>query len=674
MAQQLAFNGDGADRQIVVDKSRSAPAVWVAELLVLRELSADESKVVRRILLRRGMNILWAREPAGQRQRQLFEDSISGHSAGKTTFCRFLRHVLGEPHFGDEQLRAEIRRDFPNGWIAGLVNVNGVPWAVYRPIGIGAHPFAVRHTTLQNALADEATREPLDSYRCALESAIAVSAGSDWMNARADLVRWDHILPWLSRDQDCHFSDLTTWRDPTSDSDSPQLDTSDRQLLLRAMLGLISDAEDSERRANDERNARRRSIGGRRPALLHQAGIDRRRLEQAFGKELPPFDDGLFGEAVNAEIREYEKRELQRNQGDIESYSAERLAQLEEDLEAAVQREVEATTALNDLRRALSSRTDALDALQGKVAEEKRQELLDDLGPSGSFCNVPIEMAQESGCPLAASRPIQFGSQAASVGLDEQVSQLRRFIANLEARVSAAQSTVAPLHASTQQIRRDLFEARRSFTAEANRLADIRSQVSHLRRLAKDAHQAWRQATDIDREDSDLKEAIDKSYKLQDTLREQLARDLASFSSRFDHFISALMGESVQGRVVFAGRDIDLKVFHRGERRSAAIKILRNIAFDLTALTFSMEGRGFHPRFLVHDGPREADMSPGLYRKVFLLVRMLEQCHTPDDQPAFQYVITTTEAPPDDMQCEPWIIEPILDAADPGKRFLGVDL
>ncbi len=45
----------------------------------------------------------------------------------------------------------------------------------------------------------------------------------------------------------------------------------------------------------------------------------------------------------------------------------------------------------------------------------------------------------------------------------------------------------------------------------------------------------------------------------------------------------------------------------RGDLTSAAIETIKILTFDIAALIRSVEGRGFHPRFLVHDGPRECN-------------------------------------------------------------------
>src|ERR1700722_17823050 len=91
------------------DPKLKEPAVWIRRLLLLREFKTGDENVIRNIELHPGLNILWARPRTGKGKPQLGEQGIYGHASGKTTFCRFIRHVLGERHFGNSDLSARVR-------------------------------------------------------------------------------------------------------------------------------------------------------------------------------------------------------------------------------------------------------------------------------------------------------------------------------------------------------------------------------------------------------------------------------------------------------------------------------------------------------------------------------------------------------------------------------------
>lgn len=70
------------------------------------------------------------------------------------------------------------------------------------------------------------------------------------------------------------------------------------------------------------------------------------------------------------------------------------------------------------------------------------------------------------------------------------------------------------------------------------------------------------------------------------------------------------------------------------------------VGFDLTCLLAAINGHASHPRLLIHDSPREADMHEFIYRNLFRYVLSLE-ARFPEREPSFQYIITTTSPPPD---------------------------
>lgn len=74
----------------------------------------------------------------------------------------------------------------------------------------------------------------------------------------------------------------------------------------------------------------------------------------------------------------------------------------------------------------------------------------------------------------------------------------------------------------------------------------------------------------------------------------------------------------------------------------------------------------------MHDSPRESDLARGIYSSIFTTVQKLAELS--GTEPAFQYIITTTEAPPDRLNRPPWRLEPVLDASTDEGRLLGVDL
>lgn len=63
-----------------------------------------------------------------------------------------------------------------------------------------------------------------------------------------------------------------------------------------------------------------------------------------------------------------------------------------------------------------------------------------------------------------------------------------------------------------------------------------------------------------------------------------------------------------------------------------------------------------------------------IYHELFLTVRLLEKAAGDGSRLNFQYIITTTEAPPEELLQDRWLLKPILNSAQAEGRLLGIDL
>lgn len=185
------------------DAGRQSPTLWVREIGIFKAL--EEGNEVRRIRLRPGLNILWAKPEDESGPVRLYEPGLSGHASGKTTFCRMLRHVLGEKHFANELVTRGIREHFPGGWVLGEVLINDGLWLVGRPFTLGAHPFCVRGVTIDDYLRDRPASQNFQLYAEELERATVDSLSIKYLPKSGERARWAHLLQWLARDQECRF-------------------------------------------------------------------------------------------------------------------------------------------------------------------------------------------------------------------------------------------------------------------------------------------------------------------------------------------------------------------------------------------------------------------------------------------------------------------------------------
>lgn len=666
MTMQLRLPIDRPKR-LEPSTEREEPAFWVRRLRVLRELKADDDAVVRDVQLRRGLNIIWAPPQQATERGALFGSGMAGHTAGKTTFCRLMRYALGEHGFAAEGTRRRIRGKFPYGWVVAEVVVDKKLWTVARPFGIGPHPFCIEDGNIEQATAGD-NRLDYQVFLNALNAVTVRRLNAAYFPTSDEPVRWDHILPWLTRDQECRFADFLEWRHSSSDSESPSLGVDERQFLVRSVLGLMTDEERQEQKKNALLVNRRKEATPKEPLFSHQAEADHARVERLLGIELQFPPTGLFALQARSEL-EHQKAELARREQELVSFD--QRTPLQAVLEKKVQIETNARRDLQDADIRLTAEKDALVSLIARANGESQASLLSSLPPAREYCNVPMRVAREHGCPLAASRPIDLAERRSERTATDELSEQRKLVEALEKAVEECRRVLAIAESETHIARRELMTAATHYDEARGQLLEKRAQLAQIGRLVLDAEEAWNNSVQYAAAVKKLSVEIEASYARQEQLRQSGREALGRFSAIYDFVVRALLGDEVEARVDTSGRSLSLVVNHNGERDSAALSTVKLLAFDLAALTYSCEGQGYFPRFLLHDGPREADMSPDIYERLFYYARQLEDGFK--GELSFQYILTTTTPPPAEFLSERWL-RLRLAGTPANERFLRTDL
>jgi hypothetical protein len=640
------------------------PIIWIRRLCVVRELIRGDEYVVRDVQLRRGLNIVWTppRDTGGV--NQLFQDGMSGHTAGKTTFCRLIRYALGEHGLSNERTRRRIRDKFSAGWLLAEVIVDGYEWVVARPFGIGAHSFCRRGAPL-DALFDGDARQDYQVFLDAIGGAALNCLPSRGFPTTDQPIQWEHVLPWLSRDQECRFTDFIEWRHSSSDSDAPALSVDERQFIVRTVLGLISDAERAEQLANAQRVAKRKEAVRRAPLFEHQAFVDHERLSEVF-PETPELKLAALFTAATRDALLEQRSSLD---GQLEALTASSgVEALRASLERAIEEETNAKRDIEDAELRLKAEQGALAALSDP---SEAVSLLLTLPPARGYCNQPMSLSRDRLCPLASTLPSNLAAKRSERVASGETERLEALVQALDASLARARGVLGERIAQRSAAARAEMVARSELEQKRSQLLEERARVVQLERQLGNAEQAEAAARNEREAIETLTVEIDASYVVQEQLRAQNSARLSHLSSAFDYVVRAFLGDEVAASVTAAGRSLALSIEHNGERESAAIATVKLLAFDLAALTESVQGRGFFPRFLLHDGPREADLSLDIYERLFLFGKHLEECFS--GEPSFQYIITTTTKPPQALLSAPWHVL-TLAGVPSEERLLRCDL
>ena len=656
-------------RPIKRDNRITAPAFWVRELRILRKLLPgidDEGNdyEIRRVRLKRGLNIVWAPPEEATQPAQMYEDGIAGHASGKTTFCRVLRFVLGEGNFGPDALREAVRDTFKEAWALAEVFIGPDCWLVGRALVPSLHHFALKGWQL-DAFLEQQPPQPEGSHKRFVETLEQAACNGLPADPR---YAWRHLLPWLARDQECRFSAIHLWRNSAlSEAEAPDTNVADQHLLMRAVLRLLE---------SDEHKARVKAEATAKQVVELE---DKKRIAEAkLEEDVARLDADLLPLKDDAEKLE-EKRKLLAGAGEI---IAEEIEQLGDHEELATARKE--WSRLDGEQRVLQSEiknlTDAIEDINTEIqmVKDEAQKLKDETRESAGqasadFCPRRRSEAEERGCvekqprlPLDGQSPEQvFAKQV--VRYEQRRDRQKRDLQTKRGNLASVSAQLA----KAETVKKD------AETSRTKRLAPLRTKYStNAARVERIVNVQLSQAA--------LKAATEKLTTEQATLETERAAvislrkmgedALPKFSEVFGDVVRAVMGPQVKADAAVTEKGLTLRVQRNAELHGSALATIRVLAFDLAAMVQSIEANGVHPRFLIHDGPREADLSRVIYERFFLYAERMEEESSADGELPFQYILTTTTPPPEHMQNGSDWMRMTLNAAITHDRFFRQDL
>lgn len=635
---------------------RRLPRLWVENLWLLE--SREPLAVVRQIDFHPGLNIVWAREP---------ETTVgsgyasAGHGVGKTSLCLLLRYCLGDEAQSIAALRDKALAGFSKGSVAAKVHVDGVPWLICRPYADRVASIAGRGEELEDLLAGELAGD-WGEFSSALSAAFIETLPAATLPGSQQPLEWRHLLAWCIRDQKTRFDHFFHWRD--GDGLGFRRPRQDPPRFVQTVLGLIDTDMDWLLREVEACEEDIQAIDVQRTESATSLGqaeaFQRRQLERLLKAEpgLPVFEaitgpslQSLLNQAIEAADRDESAL-----MGEIETAE---IAQGELSLNRAAARH-EAHVLSIERARAQS----LLDANQSEyerlTTELQRLENL-----QGRCQHGDVEF---SDCAHILNRR---NNPSLPWRMD-----IREAEANRPAREAALRQAVKHGEAATARLREADFryiEANAVLHRLGNRLATLKVHRDYMqlvwKELSTTVEKRASEATSAqpfteERAAIEQKLATAKSKLLQKTKsRSARAEVLKSLTCAL---VSRLLGDAGYGRFVPDSDDHPFELALGGE----AYQVLEVLLGDLTCLLdAALASESHHPSFLVHDCPREADMSEHLYREYLLAAAEAAESLALGNEVPFQYIVTTTSAPPMSLQTEEYVVLELFPGADEHLLF-----
>lgn len=627
---------------------RELPRLWVETLWLVE--SREPMVLTRTIALHPGLNIVWAKEPKVDDFTSL---ANAGHGVGKTSLCLLMRYVLGDEASDITMLRDKAVGCFPKGGIAAKVHIDGAAWLVFRPYGAHGRSLAIQtlNEPLESLLQESQPSDFL-SYQEALERFSIGRLPAQSLPGMGQPLKWRHLLAWCVRDQKTRFDGFYHWRN----SDGLGFARSRRNppLFVRSVLGLA----DTELHAllqklnskQTEIEQIKESISDleREPVFRLKLAEDRLRVRLGASENEP-----LFETTTDTSVES-------RVQASLET------AKQEERQWASKAEELEKQLAQEQLRLAKIERSQQFAEIDRNIA----QSLMD--GNDATYQQLTRLRATLEGldgqrcihgdidflaCEYVQNRrkSIDMTRYRDAKEAEENKPRLLKQLSTHQATLDAASANVAEQNRIIDALRTELHQLLlRSATSESSRrlLMSTWDEFHSLHtqraegRDSDDLIRARKQQQELESSLSALQTTV-VSRQSQQSSREEAIKALTSCVS------ARLLGNPGYTRFVPDDEHSPFEVARGGE----AIQVLEVLLGDIVCLLDSATSEAnSHPSFLVHDCPREADLSENLYRSFFLTASEAAMQLAKGDRVPFQFIVTTTSAPPAELQAPPYVV------------------
>ena len=599
---------------------RQEPALWI-ERVVLYSSDYPTWTILQDYSFRRGVNVIWGESTAAA------ADAAKGHSVGKTTLVRLIRYALGEETYATEEDEKQIQYEFKRGYIGMTVHVGSDVWSLVRSIGVNGAHWARVGVTLEELIAGRNTDDSYQDFLAALAEhntkkwPFSAPPASTWN------YEWPHMLGWMARDQEARHRCFHIWRDKTSEAKMKAFlhEKADPLHFVRMILGCI---DEKEYKANSELGSLDEVIKTRQKK--EDAARDERNAQRVY-----------LENQIAAHIPQEERQDL------VEFYALKDIGtkHLESKLSIATGAYEYAEEALRVCRARTRQLDDQVRVVTDRLNLDKAGRELPD-STKASFC--PLTKDPLSKCTLFQEYIAKMEEEIISRKLAGQTMDEGERRAFAEKQMSF-DTELAELRKNEQGLAEQVAGLSRKAIAAA---ADLKNFVDQWN--AWEALSLQSQATNAPHDEKSLAAMRKKREGLNAHLQ-KLQHDSEPKHQQLGELYSSLcqniLGHNYTGAVAYpptADLAFNIHAFNR-KAKGGAITTLGCHLADVTALLWAANGEGCHPGLLIHDSPREADMTDELYAIYLKGMHQLAE-QTGGEAAPFQYIFSTTTRPPDELK------------------------
>lgn len=648
--------------QEVLKAERKQPRLWVETVWLLE--SSIPFTVIRRIPLRRGVNIVWAQPAAGDGPLQM---NRSGHGVGKSAFCQLLRYVLLDSDWADERLREELKSRFSGGGIAARVHVLNDAWTVYLPYVPQQTRRALRDVEPEKLFSEGAAND-FDLYKRAIQDGLIEDLPVKELPADGQAIEWQHVLPWCIRDQGGRFTDFFRWR--SGRGVHLQLRAQSPPTLVKIILGVLQDT------------------GAHRDEAKHEAEIARLKRVIENLKRRPEFLKGNAESALRkllnaVSVTPFSPRDMLDSERSLEELAQLKVNNLEGEearlLSRINQNEAQSISGHAQWKASWSSHMWTRYHYRKQRAVLKQvPAVLAQLKAEWQALQPPPGDCRYGGIPFSECSFIQehtkapmLTSAAKARTLGQEIDEARKLLPQCREKFKAALLNLLSIRQNRRRLkleRANLLDAIVAAKSDRRRINEVAEDYRHQRDLL-DGKVVDSELTKAEEELRKAELALKSAQTALRSQEEVLRKRAKQLTTTANSLAQAVFDDGEAFARFLPGSD--RRLFELGPREAEAFRVLEILIADLACLLDSCRLQSHHPGLLVHDSPREAELSDATFYRLMDVLR--EIAAEWGDAAPFQYIVTTTHGSMRDT-LRPLLCMPPLGGDGPDSYLFGKDL
>lgn len=644
-------------------QQKTSPRLWIERLAIFSEAKIDQC--IRSISFRRGLNVIWAHEPASGTHTGVH---AAGHGVGKTSLCLLIRYCLGDNAKAVNALRDELAGEFPHGGVGIVVHVEDQAYAVFRFFNAYKEGLVAIGSDLESLIVAGSGDHTFKEFEVHLATTMMSQVSPRAIPETDQAIEWRHVLAWMTRDQGARFKSFFSWRE--GEGIGLQRSRQDPPIVMRAVLGLMKQQESALLvRIHSLEQALKRSQQ-ETERLKQEPQLIRRRIESELrawlqvADDLPLRTDDIFKESVEDKVTEARQK------------AEAKLVAADKELNQSNDRLFKLRLELSELEKKYQQADDDYQLfdearVQDESSVQKINSRCETLGTLTGFCadgNISFQNCTH------IKDEIRKLQETVSLKDHRDQSIIKKNSEDWTSRAVNALDVRDRLKPQLDSLRNQIFSVEQICKSIQTKRDTALIQVNRGSRLLSELAR-WEKAFGS-AETADLIRQSEKSTKkITDDIgiaRMQLQLSQKERTSR-QRGLGELMNALVQN--LFSDETLGSFVVHDeyypfqlSVNGGEAYFVLEVLLGDLACLLDSTDSGSAFPGLLIHDCPREADMSPILYEKLLSLVQQIEQQAYADQVP-FQYIVTTTSPPPSSLRELPFLRETLDPSTDDGLLF-----